>query len=213
ALTVTGVIKNIPANSHLQFDVILSRSTITSMNNNEPEDNWFNNGTYSYILLPDGYNHHDLEAKFPAFLDKEMGKERKESGLWYDFVLQPIPDIHLRSTVPYDIGPNGSIKYVYTFSIVAALVLLIACANYVNLSTAKSMSRAKELGMRKVVGARRKQLMVQLLGESFLLTFVAFALALADTTAVLPSFNELTSKTLDATFLLEPEVLIIGTGM
>lgn len=207
-LNVTGIIKDIPSNSHIQFDVVLSRTTINAMNNNQPEDNWFNNGYYTYLLLPEGYDYKTLEAKFPPFLEKTMAKEKKESGLWYDFVLQPLPYIHLRSTTPYDMGPNGSIKYVYIFSIVAALVLLIACANYINLSTAKSMNRAKELGMRKVIGAKRKQLIVQLMGESFLLTCTAVIIALAIVTSVLPAFNTLTNKTMSAWFLLTPEVFV-----
>jgi putative ABC transport system permease protein len=212
-LTVTGVIKNIPSNSHLKFDVILSRTTINASSNNESEDNWFNNSYYTYLLLPEGYNHKDLEAKFPEFVSKEMEKEKKKSGLWYDFVLQPLPDIHLKVTTPYDIGPNGNIKYVYTFSTVALLVLLIACANYINLSTARAMNRAKELGMRKVIGAKRNQLIVQLLGESLLLTFVAFILALAIVTSALPFFNTLTNKELNVGYLLKPEVILVVTGI
>ncbi|HEY5747585.1 MAG TPA: ABC transporter permease [Chryseolinea sp.] len=206
-LTVTGLIADVPTNSHIQFDVVMSRSTISAVNNNEPEDNWFNNGYYTYILLPEGYDYKQLEAKFPAFLEKQMAEEKKNSGLWYDFVLQPLPFIHLRSTTPYDIGPNGNIKYVYIFSIIAILVLLIACANYVNLATARSVNRAKELGMRKVIGARRGQLIVQLLGESFLLTWIAFVLAMAIVMAALPSFNMLTGKTMSAWVLLRPEVI------
>ena len=217
-LTVTGLIADVPLNSHIQFDVLMSRSTITAMSS-RPEDNWFNNGYYTYLLLPEGYDYKQLEAKFPAFLGKQMAEEKKNSGMWYDFVLQPLPSIHLHSTTPYDMGPNGNIKYVYIFSIIAILVLLIACANYVNLATARSVNRAKELGMRKVIGARRGQLIVQLLGESFLLTWIAFILAMAMVMAALPSFNTLTGKTMSAWVLLRPEViatvvvifLLIGT--
>ncbi|AYB35053.1 ABC transporter permease [Chryseolinea soli] len=205
-LTVTGLIADVPVNSHIQFDVLMSRSTITAMSN-QPEDNWFNNGYYTYLLLPDGYDHKQLEAKFPAFLEKQMAEEKKNSGMWYDFVLQPLPSIHLHSTTPYDMGPNGNIKYVYIFSIIAILVLLIACANYVNLATARSVNRAKELGMRKVIGARRGQLIVQLLGESFLLTCIAFILAMAIVIAALPPFNTLTGKTMSVWILLRPEVI------
>ncbi len=195
ALTVTGIIKNIPTNSHIQFDVLLSRSTITEMSNHQPEENWFHNNTYSYILLPQGYNPKQLEAKFQAFLEKQMAESKKTSGLWYDFELQPITDIHLRSNMQAEMGPNGNITYVYTFSIIAAMVLLIACANYINLSTAKSINRAKELGMRKVIGARRQQLIFQLLGESFLITAISVLLAIAMVTSTLPAFNIVTGKT------------------
>ncbi|HTE34846.1 MAG TPA: ABC transporter permease, partial [Chryseolinea sp.] len=207
-LNVTGIIKDIPSNSHIKFDVVLSRTTLTAMRNNRPEDNWFNNGYYTYLLLPDGYDYKKLEAKFHPFLEKQMAKEKKESGLWYDFVLQPLTEIHLRSTTPYDMGPNGNIKYVYIFSIVAGLVLLIACANYINLATAKSMNRAKELSMRKVIGARRNQIIFQLMGESFLLTCVAFVFALAAVSMALPDFNILTGKSMTAQVLTEPKILM-----
>jgi putative ABC transport system permease protein len=206
-VTVTGVVKDIPANSHIQFDAAMSRSTITSMLKGRPEDNWFNNGTYSYLLLPQGYNVKDLEAKIPAFLDKEMGKDRKTEGIWYDFDLQPLTSIHLHSTSLYDLAANGNIKYVYTFTLIAILVLLIACANYINLATAKSVNRAKELGMRKVVGARKNQLALQLLGESGMITLIAFIVAIAFVSAALPSFNTLTGKTLNINVLAKPDVL------
>lgn len=212
-LTVTAIVENVPANSHIQFDVVLSRTTINAVNNNQPEDNWFNNGYYTYLLLPEGYDYKKLEAKFPAFLEKQMAKEKKESGLWYDFVLQPLPSIHLHSTTPYDMGPNGSIKYVYIFSIIAGLILLIACANYINLATAKSVNRAKELGMRKVIGAKRNQLITQLMGESFLLAFIAFLISLAIVTTALPAFNSLTGKTMSALVLLQPKVMLVTTGI
>lgn len=206
SLTVTAVIENVPTNSHLQFDAVMSRSTLTKMMNGEPEDNWYNNGYYSYILLPEGYDFHKLEAKVPAFLDKEMGSDRK-TGIWYDLIFQPLTSIHLHSTAVFDIGPNGNIKYVYTFSAIAILVLLIACANYINLATAKSVNRAKELGMRKVVGARKNQLIAQLMGESFLVTLLAFIVAIAIVSAALPSFNILTGKHIDIGALGRPDVL------
>ena len=214
ALTVTGVIKNIPSNSHLQFDVLLSRTTIAEMNNHQPEDNWFNNGLYTYILLPENYNYKELEAKIRPVLEKQMAEEKKRSGLSYDFVFQPLGDIHLKSTIPYDIGPNGNIKYVYTFSIVAGLILFIACANYINLSTARSLKRAKEVGMRKAIGAQRQQLMAQLIGESLLVTSIAFLLALAVINVTLPSFNLLTGKTLTFSLLfLQPKAIAITIGI
>ncbi len=207
-LTVTGVLENIPANSHFQFDAVISRSTITSMMNGQPEDNWFNNVYYSYILLPENYDIHQLEAKIPAFLDKAQGKDRKNT-IWYDFIFQPLTSIHLHATSIFEIGVRGNIKYVYTFSIIAVLVLLIACANYINLATAKSVNRAKELGMRKVIGARKKQLVTQLLGESCLLTLAAFVVAITVVSASLPAFNTFTNKTLTTDVLLRLDVLAV----
>jgi putative ABC transport system permease protein len=206
-LTVTGVVKDIPSNSHIQFDVLLSFSTIVATNNNQQNDNWFNNGYYTYALLEDGTDYKNLATRYGEHLKKLMGKATEESGLWYEFVFQPLSDIHLRSTAPYDMGPNGNIKYVYIFSIVAALVLLIACANYINLSTARAMNRAKELGIRKVIGAKRKQIVQQLLGESFLVTFISFVIGVAIVTAALPKFNTITNKSMDARFLFTPAVI------
>ncbi len=209
ALTVTGIIKNIPSNSHLQFDVMLSRSTITEMTQHQPEDNWFNNGYYTYVLLREGYNVKNLEAKFRPYLDKKMAEEKRASGLWYDFVLQPLTDIHLKSNMSGELGPNGNIKYVYIFSVVAIMVLLIACANYVNLSTARAMNRAKELGLRRVIGAKRQQLIVQLLGESFLTTFISSLLAVVVISAALPAFNTLTAKEIGSQYLMTPGVVAV----
>jgi putative ABC transport system permease protein len=213
ALTVTGVVRDVPANSHIQFDAVLSRSTITRMTNNRPEENWYSNGYYSYILLPGGYDVRQLEAKIPAMLDKEMGADRKTAGPWYDLILQPLPSIHLHSSAVHDIGAPGNVKYVYTFTVIAILVLLIACANYINLATAKSVNRAKELGMRKVIGAKKNQLVVQLLGESFLITLLAFVVAVAIVSATLPSFNLLTGKVLSISVLLRPDVLMVIAGI
>jgi putative ABC transport system permease protein len=214
ALTVTAVIKDIPTTSHTRFDVVLSRTTIDELNNHEPEDNWFNNGYYSYILLANGSDHKKLEAKIKPALEKQMKAAKKDGGLWYDFVLQPLTDIHLKSTIPYDISPNGDLKYVITFSIIAALVLFIACANYVNLSTARSLTRAKEVGMRKAVGANRSQLVTQLLGESVLVTLIAFLIALAVINVVLPSFNLLTGKNLTFALLFtQSKAVLILVGI
>src|SRR5260221_4356464 len=138
-----------------------------------------------------------------------MAEAKKSTGLWYDFVLQPITDIHLKSNLAAEIGVNGNLTYVYTFTIIAILVLLIACANYINLSTAKSMTRFKEIGMRKVIGANRKQLMVQLLEESLLLIIIALIIAITLVAAVLPKFNELTSKVLSLNIINNPSFISI----
>ncbi len=212
-LTVTGIIEDIPANSHLQFDVLLSRSTIWEMSDHQVEDQWFSNNTYTFLLLREGQDRKNLESKFPAFLEKVLAEAKKESGLWYDFYLQPIQDIHLKSDLAAEMGPNGSIKYVYTFSVIAVLVLLVACANYINLSTAKSMNRAKELGMRKVIGARRAQLTLQLFGESFLMTTFSALLAMTIVTSALPAFNTLTGKTITMQSLFSVNMILASAAI
>lgn len=210
ALLVTGIMKDIPANSHIQFDAVISRSTYTKNINNAPEDNWFDNDQYTYILLPEGYDYKKLEAKFAAYLEKVMAKNKKEWGSWYDFILQPLTDIHLRSKALWDIGPNGDIKYIYIFSIAALLVLCIACANYINLSTAQYFKRAKEIGLRKVTGATRSQLTFQMLCESGLLVFISLCIAIVIILCALPAFNEITSKNLTMSSLNNPIIITLN---
>ena len=195
-VTVTGVMENVPANSHFTFDCILSRSTIDELNNHQVDSNWFNNSTYTYILLPKNYPPAQLENKIDVFVHKEMEQQRHESGLSYDFKLQPITSIHLRSNMGSEISPTSDISYVYIFSAAAFLILIIACCNFINLATARSLNRSKEIGLRKVIGARRVQLGVQFLGESFLFAVIAGTLAFGIVVLLLPSFNTFTGKAL-----------------
>lgn len=195
-LTVTGIIKDVPSNSHFTFDCILSHVTINEMNHHQPEDNWFNNGSYTYLLLSKDANPAQLEGKISDFIGKEMVEEKKATGLWYNLKLQPLTDIHLRSKLNSEVDSQGDITYVYIFSIAAILILLIACCNFINLSTAKSIGRAKEIGLRKVIGARRLQLTFQFLSESFLLVVVAALLSIGLLQLLLPWFNSFTSQSL-----------------
>ncbi|HWA35437.1 MAG TPA: ABC transporter permease [Cyclobacteriaceae bacterium] len=212
-VAVTGVAEDVPENSHLQFDAILSYATVAELRNHEPEDNWFSNVLYTYVLLRQGQDRKSLESKFPAFLETHLGETRKEAGIWYDFYLQPLTAIHLHSDLASEISRNGNIKYVYTFSIIGILVLLVACANYINLSTAKSLSRAKEIGMRKVIGARRSQLISQLIGESFFLTLLSSILAFIVIVLALPAFNTLTEKNFTLSQLLRTDIVVTFAGL
>ncbi|HYK44374.1 MAG TPA: ABC transporter permease, partial [Parafilimonas sp.] len=195
-LTITGVVKDVPINSHFSFDCILSRSTINALSQNQPETEWFNNNYYTYLLLPANCDYHALENKFSSFVRKEMADEIKSSGLYYDLKLQPLLNIHLRSNLNSEINPNGDITYVYIFSAAAFLILLIACINFINLSTAKSVTRAKEIGLRKVIGANRFQLVVQFLGESLLFTVIATVISVVLIQIGLPYFNSFTGRSL-----------------
>jgi putative ABC transport system permease protein len=218
AVKVTGVITDVPTNSHFGFDAVLSRTTITDMRKGQPEDNWFNNGYYTYLLLKEGHDYKKFEAKANEFIHKQMAEERKTSGLWYDFVVQPLTSIHLYSNTGSEFQPNSDVSYVYIFSGAAILILLIACSNFVNLSTARSLNRSKEIGLRKVVGARRPQLTFQFLGESFLFAIVAGILAILIVKFSLPYFNDFTGKTLslhinNIFFLLIYAGIIILAGL
>jgi putative ABC transport system permease protein len=218
-VTVTGIIKNVPDNSHLTFDCVLSASTLYELNNRQVDSNWFNNSVYSYLLLPENYTATQLESKINAFAHKEMEEEKKTSGLWYDFKLQPLESIHLRSHIGSEIRPNSDISYVYIFSAAAVLILIIACCNFINLATARSLNRSKEIGLRKVIGAKRIQLGFQFLGESFLFAVIAGILTLALVVTLLPHFNSFTGKSMplnvfsNRSLLLIFSAIIICTGL
>ena len=206
-LTVTGIIKDVPANSHFTFDCVMSRTTIFAINQ-QTEDNWFSNGYFTYLLLPPKYPYHSLEPKINAVIGKAMAQARKETGLWYDFKLQPLTNIHLRSNLSSEISPNSDIIYIYIFSVVGIFILLIACCNFINLSTAKSIQRSKEIGLRKVIGATRSQLVIQFFSESFLFSIIAAALAIAAVILVLPVFNSFTGKNLSLDYFNNPALLL-----
>jgi putative ABC transport system permease protein len=218
-LTVTGIIENVPANSHFTFDCVLSRNTIDELNNHQVDSNWFNNSSYSYFLLPENYPPAQLEAKMNVFVHKQLEETKKSNGLWYDFKLQPLSSIHLRSNIHAEINPNSDISYIYIFSAAAILILIVACCNFINLATARSLNRSKEIGLRKVIGARRFQLGMQFLGESFLFAVVAGIIALVVVYFLLPSFNSFTGKSIpldifsNQTLLTIFGAIIISTGI
>jgi len=184
---VTGVIDDVPANSHFTFAALRSFPANYT-------DGWSNFYVYTYIMLNKGADYKKLEARLPQFYAKHFKKELGNEN--YHMHLQPLTSIHLHSDLQYEMGSNGSIKYVYIFSIIALLVLIIAVINYVNLSTASSSVRVKEIGVRKVVGSGKKQLISMFLTESVLLTLVASLFAVAITDVLLPYFNLLTGKSL-----------------
>ena len=218
-LTVTGVIKDIPANSHFTFDCVISRITLSDMRKYEAETGWFNNSQYSYLLLPEKHDYKGLEKKINVFMYKQMEEEKKTSGLWYDLKLQPVTDIHLKSNMEAEVNPNSNISYIYIFSAAAILILLIACCNFINLSTARSLNRSKEIGLRKVVGAMHKQLIIQFLSESFLCAVIAGVIAFGLVRLSLPWFNTFTGKSLPLNFLQVPglalvyTLIILGVGL
>jgi putative ABC transport system permease protein len=185
---VTGVIEDIPANSHLSFSALRSMTPPSS-------DGWKDSYVYTYVLLHKEADVKSLEARMSGFFDRylktSMGEMKK-----YQLELQPISSIHLHSNFDYEIGRNSNIRYIYLFSVVALLVLSIAVINYINLATARSSMRVKEIGVRKVIGAERKQLVGLFLMESVLFTLVAGLIAVSLTAFLLPAFNTLAGKEL-----------------
>jgi putative ABC transport system permease protein len=209
ALNVTAVIQDVPENSHFTFDCILSSATMYKMSPMDMKDVWYFNNFYTYLLLAENHDAKNLESKITSYIGKEMAEQKKQTGLWYDLKLQPLTDIHLKSNLNSEIASNGDITYVYIFSAAAFLILLIACCNFINLSTAKSINRAKEIGLRKVIGAQRTQLTMQFLGESILFAVVSTLLALIIVVIILPFYNSFTSQTFSLSFLLSPSLFLV----
>jgi len=201
--TVTGVIKDFPENSHLRPDFLGSIKSRPYNNST----NWLNNILYTYVLLKEGSSNQDVDSKLEDVVKKHVGpfmaKDRGVSpeefaakGKQYKYYIQPLTDIHLNRSVIA--GPELSVNtsYLIIFSIIAAFILVIACINYMNMSTARSVNRAKEVGIKKSLGSNRKKLILQFLSESVLVTFIALVLALGLIQVMLPAFNHLVDKQL-----------------
>ena len=204
-LTVTGVMENTPANTHLQADFIISMSTAYQ------EDlgywSWIN--FYTYILLSEGQSPAATEKKLPDFVNRHIGEQLEERGGRFDLFLQPVTDIHLRSNLEHEPGANSDITYIYILSAIAVFILVVACINFINLSTARFAARAREVGLRKVLGAHRTQLMRQFLGESVLLSMLAMIIALAAAWLISPYFDDFAGKPVTADFLAHPLWLLV----
>ncbi|HEX5154425.1 MAG TPA: ABC transporter permease [Parafilimonas sp.] len=212
-IKVTGVYKAFPSNAHMHPSMLVSFNTLRDSAVYGEEGlrtNWGNNSFFTYLLLPQHYNIETMKAKFPAFLDKHMTGEYgpNKPSKFTTLDLQKLTDIHLYSHTDYEAEPNGDIKRVYVFSAIALFVLLIACINYMNLSTARSALRAKEIGIRKVVGARKRELVFQFLSESILLTWTAIIIAFALLYFTLPWLNKVSESNLAISILMKWQILL-----
>lgn len=209
--TVTGVYKALPANAHWHPNIMISFSTLrdTAVYGEEQlRTNWGNNAFYDYLLLPEGYDPRKLESQFPAFLNRHIPNADNKAQEWTSLSLRKLTDIHLRSHKDAELEENGEVKRVYIFTVIGFFILLIACINYMNLSTARSALRAKEIGIRKVVGAQKSALIYQFLSESILLCFLATAISILITGLTLAGLNSLSGKQLTIHQLLQPPILI-----
>jgi putative ABC transport system permease protein len=211
---VTGVIKDIPSQSHFNFDFFVSLCTRAESRSN----NWLSNNFNTYILLKEGADPHKLEAQFDALVTKYVGpavmqfmsinlEEFKKSGNYEKHQLTPLTSIHLYSDKEAELDANSSIQYVYIFSAIAFFILLIACVNFMNLSTARSANRAREVGVRKVLGSLKANLVKQFLTESILISCMAMVLALVLVFAMLPYFNHLAAKDIKLNMFAGPWLL------
>ncbi|MEP6728836.1 MAG: ABC transporter permease, partial [Bacteroidota bacterium] len=212
-LKVTGIYKPFPQNAHMHPEMMVSFNTLKdSLVYGEKglRTNWGNNSFFTYILLPQHYEVNKMTARFPAFLDNHMADQYggKKPSQFTKLELQKLTDIHLYSHTDYEAEQNSDIKRVYIFAAIAFFILLIACINYMNLSTARSALRAREIGIRKVIGARRKELIFQFLSESVLISWVAIILAAGLLLVTMPWLNKMTEQQLSVAILMKWQVLI-----
>ncbi len=211
---VTGVIEKVPANSHFHFDLFGSMASLEEAKGTS----WMESNYFSYLLLRKGQDYKKLEAKLPQVVEKYVApqlqkalgvtlSEFRKKGNDIRFHLQPLTDIHLYSDFSVNIEPGGDVRYVYIFGAIAIFMILIACINFMNLSTAGASKRAKEVGIRKVLGSIKYELIGQFLLESLMLTFFALAIALVMVKIALPLFNDLSGKELSLQFSNYPLVI------
>ena len=202
---VTGVVVDPPENTHLKYDLIASMETLKDWHE---MSNWYSTMFYTYLKLRPNVNFNEFSQQVSNLSDKYVGEQLKEWGNTDYYFLQPISSIHLHSHIRYETEPSGNPQYVTIFSFVGLFILLIACLNFMNLSTARSTNRAKEVGMRKVVGAKRFQLVGQFLGESLLVTLISLGLALVTAKFAIALINNATGISLNFDQILDPAVLV-----
>jgi len=210
--TVKGIIKDIPSNSHFKFNVLFSTSTLVErdteeyINSRGPEAFW-SFSIYTFILLKENAEITSLEKKFPLYYEKYMREFGDQLGVDFKIVFQKIADIHLKSDLNWD-APTGNIKYIYILFAIALFILTIAGINYMNMATARSSKRAKEVGMRKVVGAQKESIIRLFLLESLSLTFSALLIAIISVELILPLFNMIVNKDLVLSITDTPDVFL-----
>jgi putative ABC transport system permease protein len=210
---VTGVVKNIPRNSHFKFNIVLSINTFRRGDDQPAGPDFLNDPIYfspfSYFLLAENADVEAVEKRIATVQEEKWGEIYRKEGITRRYPLQALTDIHLKSNFEGEIAQQGDIQYVYIFSVVALMVLFIACFNFINLSTARSVKRAKEVGLRKMFGAHRYHLVRQFLSESILLALMGAIIGIALIILVLPAFNQLSGKEFAPTYLANTQTLVI----
>jgi len=210
--SVSGVVKDVPPNSHFRFNMLRSFQTLMA-GGSVSDDMWFDLRFFTYLLLDEFTDPGQLEQKLPGFIDNHVGEALKATGGSAKLFLQPLKKIHLYSDFERDISANSDITYVYLFSAIAIFVLLIAGINFINLSTARSATRAQEVGMRKTLGAIRSRLIGQFLGESMIHSILAMGMAIVLTKLSLSFFNTVIGSELTLDFFQKPWLLAVFLGM
>ena len=212
---IIAVSEEVPDNSHFHYDILVSSASFPDYINNT---GWSANNFISYIVLNKGATKAGMEEKLKAFTRKYMGGESFDKwvarGNYWEYFLQPVTEIHLNSDLNGEFEANGNQTYVSIFSVISIIILLIACINFMNLSTAKSSLRAKEVGLRKVVGSGRGRLMRQFLSESVLLSLISLALGIVIVESLLPAYRTLMGRQLDIHYfdnlVVIPALLALG---
>jgi putative ABC transport system permease protein len=205
---ITGVMKDVPLNSHFRFDALISRNTRPDY-----QGSWGNFGVFTYIQLPEGYELTKMSASLDSVIKEKVNPIFDQFGIKIRYEMQRITDIHLHSKIQDEAEAGGDISYIYIFGAVAGFMLIIACINYMNLATARSANRAKEVGIRKVMGSQRFQLISQFLTESVVLALISLITSMILIYALLPGFNFLASKQLPFSYILQPKVLLSLLGV
>ncbi len=209
-LRVTGTFADFAPNNHMEVDLFVSMETGKQVYNQLVLNNWGEGSQYTYLLLPEGMKPESISERFPAFIEKNLGEGRSEGIAMY---LQPLKDIHLHSNLAGEIQANSDIRYIYISSAIALFIILIACINYMNLSTARSIKRAKEIGVRKTLGAPRMALVNQFLSESTVIALIAFVLAIGLVWFSLPGFNAFVEKSLSINPFEIPQTYLVFLGI
>jgi len=211
---VTGVMRNMPTNSHFRADFFLAM-----VSDDYEWGDWLSNNHHTYVLLREDIDYKQFDKNMDAVVDRYVGPQAflvvgatmsqiRKAGNHFRLWMIPLTDIHLHSKQTIELAPNSDIQYVYIFSAVVLFILLIACINFMNLATARSANRAKEVGVRKVLGSDRQQLIGQFMAESVLMTFLAMTLALVLVAVALPFFNDVANKDLTINSLASPYLLL-----
>lgn len=217
SLTVTGVMRDLPANCHFHFDILISFPTLAALRLGEPatfKNHGFDYSVHTYLLMRDGYLPEDLEAQLPFFIERYLGDQMRAAGIKSDPNLQSINDIHLYSqNVVASLKDNGDIRSVYIAFSLAVFILIIACINFINLATARSVHRAREVGVRKVLGGSHMHVILHFMCESVLLSLFSLVLAIALLQTVLPFFNDLFSKEITLGLSLHSVPALIGIAL